>query len=418
MYKLYFMIILFFSFLISEDRLKQARVTEYFATQTIDYVDDARENGDTKEYLFVRQTNAFLERAKARLELGSLNAALEDVNTAVLRDPYKLESYYYRGQILSMLGNYSSAVNNFDVIVKNNLFSPDIFGFRVEARFNLFRDVEILIDIDHFLNLTDNNHPYAGKLYFYKGALLFQKENYLDALENLHIAIELSPEIWEAYMIRGNIFRMQGQLAKAFIDLNIAVDSNDCPREVYLFRGMANSASGNFQSTIEDLSKFLKLTPGYHQSKPEAILQRAIARYYEGNLNEAINDLNEVIKRDPSHWLAFRLLGLVYQEKEDYVKSLLNFNVAFEHGDHDVDLFLNRGLVHINLSHYKSAESDFSFFLNKVDDKHKEYGKVLSKRGITLFFMKRIEEACIDWNYSLLLNYEDANKFIQMHCLN
>ena len=416
--KFYYIAILSISLLLSEENLKQARVTEYFATQTIDYIENVRENGDTKEYLFVLQTNAFLERAKSRLELGDYEAALEDVNKVVFRDPYKLESYYYRGQLLSILGKYSAAVKNFNVIVENNLFLPDVFAFRAEARFNLSLDETIILDIDHFLNLTDLTHPYAGKLFYYKGTLLFNKEKYFEALENLHISIELSPEMWDAYMIRGNIYRIQGQLLKAFLDLDIAVNSNSCPREVYLYRGLACATSGEFDRAIKDLNQFLQLTPSYHKSKLEAFLQRAIAKFYKDNFNEAIVDLNEVILRDPDHWLAFRLLGLAYQEKNDFKKALVNFNSAFEHGDHDIELYLNRGLAHIKLSHYKLAESDFSIFLNKVNDKHNEYGKVLSKRGISLFFMDRIEEACIDWNYSLLLNYDDANKFIQMHCLN
>ena len=127
--KFYYIAILSISLLLSEENLKQARVTEYFATQTIDYIENVRENGDTKEYLFVLQTNAFLERAKSRLELGDYEAALEDVNKVVFRDPYKLESYYYRGQLLSILGKYSAAVNKFNIIVENNLFLPDVLRF-------------------------------------------------------------------------------------------------------------------------------------------------------------------------------------------------------------------------------------------------------------------------------------------------
>ena len=415
--KFYYLIFTLSTILISEERLKQAKVTEYFATQTIDYVESVRENGDSKEFLFVRQTNAYFERAKARLELGKIESALEDINKVIIREPYKLESYYYRGRIFSILGNYSEAKVNYDVDIENELFSPDVFAYRAEARFNIYRDESILIDIDHFLNSSNISHPYSPKLYFYKGAILFQKENYSDALENLDIAIELSPEIWEAYVIRGNIYRIQGHLTSAFSDFNTAVNSKQGPREVYLYRGLANSISGNFQSAIDDLTQFLILTPGYHQSKPEAILQRAIARFYKGNLNEALNDLNEVIKREPTHWLAFRLLGLVYLEKKEFYKSLTNFNIAFERGDHDVELFLNRGMVHLNLSHYQSAESDFSVFLNKARDNHTKYGKVLCNRGIALFFMKRIEDACIDWDYASNLQFEDANKFIQRHCV-
>ena len=415
--KFYYLIFALSTMLISEERLKQARVTEYFSTQTIDYVESLRENGDSKEYLFVRQTNAYFERAKARLELGNIESALEDINKVIIREPYKVEAYYYRGRIFSILENYSEAKVNYDVDIENKLFSPDVFAYRAEARFNIYRDESILIDIDHFLNNSNISHPYSSKLYFYKGAILFQKENYSDALENLHIAIELSPEIWEAYVIRGNIYRIQGHLTSAFSDFNIAVNSKQAPREVYLYRGLANSISGNFQPAIDDLTQFLILTPGYHQRKAEAILQRAIARFYKGNLNEALNDLNEVIKREPTHWLAFRLLGLVYLEKNEFHKSLTNFNIAFERGDHDIELFLHRGMVHLNLSHYKSAESDFSIFLNKARDNHTKYGKVLCNRGIALFFMKRIEDACIDWDYASNLQFEDANKFIQRHCI-
>ena len=98
-YKFYYILLFLTSLLICEDRLKQARVTEFIASETIDYVENIRAKGDTKEYLYVRQTNAYLARAKARFILNNIEDALSDINVTISRDSNLFEAYYYRGQI-------------------------------------------------------------------------------------------------------------------------------------------------------------------------------------------------------------------------------------------------------------------------------------------------------------------------------
>tara|TARA_B110000467_G_scaffold147940_1_gene153413 strand:- start:485 stop:1747 length:1263 start_codon:yes stop_codon:yes gene_type:complete len=418
-YKFYYTLLFFTSLIICEDRLKQARVTEFIASETIDYVENIRAKGDTKEYLYVCQTNAYLARAKARFILNNIEDALSDINITISRDSNFFEAYYYRGQIHFLQKDYTLAINDFDLVIQNGLFMPDVIAQKIESQFRIYRDNSILLDINSFINTVDSKHPSMGKLFFYKGAILFKQRNFIQALENIDIAINLSPEIWEAYMIRGNIYRIQGNLDKAFTDLDIAIESNECPREVFLYRGLAHATSKDFKNTIQDLTIFLALTPGYHQNKPEAILQRGIARYYEGNLNTTINDLNEVLKRKPDHWLAYRLLGLVYLKKENYSKALKNFNIAIEHGDNDADIYLHRGITQINLFSYKNAKSDLSTFIDNVSKSHPDYAHALNKRGLSLFFMKKVTEACIDWNYSFSLEIDnDTKTFIAKHCVN
>ncbi|MBC8310839.1 MAG: tetratricopeptide repeat protein [Candidatus Marinimicrobia bacterium] len=419
MYKFYYTLIFFTSILICDDRLKQARVTEFIASETIEYVENLRVKGDTKEYLYVRQTNAYFERAKARFELNNIEDALSDVNIAIRRDPNLIEAYYYRGQIHYLQKEYISAIRDYNIVIENDLFIPDVIARKIESQFETYRSDSLLVDINSFINIVDSEHPYLGKLYFYKGVLLFQKGYYSHALESINEAIKLSPEIGEAYMIRGNIYRIQGNLDDAFIDLNTAIESNECPREVFLYRGLAHATSNDFQRSIQDLTQFLQLTPGYHQDKPEAILQRAIARYYEGDLNATIDDLHEVLKRDPDHWLSYRLLGLVYLQKESFAKALKNFNIAIEHGDSDADIYLHRGITQINLFNYKNAQLDLSTFIDNVSERHPDYANALNKRGLSLFFMKRIDEACIDWSYSFSIERDkDTKTFIKKHCLN
>ena len=417
--KFYYIILFFISLLVCEDKLKQARVTEFIASETIDYIEKNRVRGDTKEYLFIQQTNAYLERGKARFILNNIQDALSDINISITRDPNLFEAYYYRGQIYFLQKEYKMAIDDYDVLIQNDQYMPDIIAQKIESQFKIYRNESILVDINSFINIVDSEHPFIGKLYFYKGALLFKKGYYTHALESLDKAIKLSPEIWEAYMIRGNIYRIQGNMRQAFIDLDIAIESNECPREVFLYRGLANATSKDFKSTIQDLTKFLSLTPGYHQNKPEAILQRAIARYYEGSFNATINDLNEVLKRKPHDWLAYRLLGLVYFKKENYSQALKNFNIALEYGDKDVEIYLHRGITQINLFSYKKAGSDLSIFIESVSENHPDYTHALNHRGLSRFFMKRLDAACIDWSYSFSIeNDDDTKTFIDKHCLN
>ena len=415
----FFLSILFFEFLFCTDNLKQARVSEYISTKTIDYISNLKKNGDSKEFLYDRQTIAYLERAKARFILDKLDESLDDFNIVINRSSNLYEAFFYRGQIYFLQESYEKSIDDFNYVIQNESFLPEVVGFKIQSQFHISRNDSIMVDINSFINYVESNHPFLGKIYFFKGAILYEKRDYFRSLEYLNYAIKKSPDLWEAYMLRGNIFRLQGDLDKALIDLNIAVESDLCPREVFLYRGLTHSTYKNFSESIDDITKFLILTPGYHQKKPEAILQRALSRYYNGDFNESINDLNEVLKRYPDHWLSYRLLGLVYLEKKNYKLALNNFNTAIEYGDNDIDIFLHRGISHINLFNYQNAKKDLSIFIDNTNNSHPNHSTALNKRGLAFFFMKEIDEACSDWTNSFIFKSDtETDNYIKRHCLN
>ena len=105
-------------------------------------------------------------------------------------------------------------------------------------------------------------------------------------------------------------------------------------------------------------------------------------------------------------------------KKENHFQALKNFNLALEYGDH-AEIYLFRGITQISLFHYKSAASDLTIFIDNVSESHPDYANALNKRGLSLFFMKRLDEACVDWSYSYSIERDDDTKtFIKKHCLN
>ena len=54
-----------------------------------------------------------------------------------------------------------------------------------------------MVDINSFINYVESNHPFLGKIYFFKGAILYEKRDYFRSLEYLNYAIKKSPDLFK-----------------------------------------------------------------------------------------------------------------------------------------------------------------------------------------------------------------------------
>ncbi len=411
-----FFIILIISTIFAED-LKQAQVMEHLSTRTIEYIDKIKENGDSKSYHYEKQTNAFVERGMARVILGKYNAAMDDLNLAIIRNPQNFHAYFERGKLFIILEKFDEALTDLITAVENGVGFPEIFVYRSTAYIQLYKYNLAFNDILQFESKNlESQHSLNSQVLLNKGTIHYELFEYNESLKYLNNAILLDNSFHHAYLLRGNIHRIQGRLYLAMDDLNKYIQMENGDANAYLYRGLTYSKLNEYNHTIEDLTQFLRLTSGYHKEKAEALLQRAIAQFYQQDYNAAINDLNEVIKRESNHWLAYRMLAFIHDKKGNYLQALTNYNIAINYGDRDTETFLKRAIIENKLSHYDNAESDLSYFILNADELHHEYPRAFYERGLARFFSKNVHEACMDWNIAAERGYENAMTLVHKNC--
>jgi tetratricopeptide (TPR) repeat protein len=215
----------------------------------------------------VRDAVIYTFRAGAYLQLASYRLAIEDYSTAIEINPDFFIAYHNRGHAYTLFGKYAEAVADFERAIQlkpdsgltfENLYEARItyqgysgqelieqsLGYAIqeqsEGRYsNAFRDYSHSINYMDEYNLTHNTEY----IFYNRGMLYRQLENYEDALVDLNQALEIRPKFAPAYYGRGLVYQAMGDLAHAAEDFDRAIllDSHFAPS--YLARAKLETSA-------------------------------------------------------------------------------------------------------------------------------------------------------------------------------
>jgi protein O-mannosyl-transferase len=201
--------------------------------------------------------DAYLHFGMALAEKGKFKEAIVqyDKGFSIMPD---FRILFAKGNAHSALGQYSSAIEDFNEVIR---LSPD------------FADVYLS---------RGNDYSALGQ--------------YQIAISDFNEAIRLKPEAVMAYLSRGNAYSAINQYQTAIGDYNEAIRLKPDFVIVYLKRGNVYSEINQYQPAIEDFSEVIRLRPDF----AEAFFNRAnIYVRGPGQYELAIKDYNEVIRLKP-----------------------------------------------------------------------------------------------------------------------
>lgn len=161
---------------------------------------------------------------------------------------------------------------------------------------------------------------------------------------------------------------------------------------------------------------------------PEAILNRSAMFYEKGEFEKGITELDRFIILYPTEFLGYMNRGKMLHQAKAHELALTDFSKALELKPRNFDALLNRGLTYFSMDSLENARRDFSnaydkdsthFTLNKsialLYQQTNNYEialgfankclleqaldiKVLSLKGIALFYLNRYDEALAEFN--------------------
>src|SRR5260370_11183268 len=198
-----------------------------------------------------------------------------------------------------------------------------------------------------------------------------------EALQDRDRAVQLKPDLPEAYIARGGSYHLMGQHENGLADRPEAIRVNAKMGDGWFARGSAYYLMGDFQKAESDLREAVRLNP--KSSEMNAVLAKAEARIHEakpasqqqarpaaipvtreppsrprppklaakpvdaekhhrkgrdllqkGQHRAAIDELTEAIAAKPDLALAWNARGYAYLILRDYPSALKNFNQAIE----------------------------------------------------------------------------------------
>ena len=221
-----------------------------------------------------------------------------------------------------------------------------------------------------------------ARAWFSVGYLLSEEDNWKEAIDAYNEAIQLNPDMAEAYNNRGNAKNGLGQHEAALTDYDEAIRLKPDMAEAYNGRGNAKNYLGQYQAALIDLDESIRLKPDYaiaynnrgnakrglrqHQAAladyteairlnpdmAEAYNNRGVARNDLGEYEAALADLNEAIRLKPAYANAYNSrgitksgLGRLNEAREDYQKA---FALAQESGDEALIARVKRNLSQLD----------------------------------------------------------------------
>lgn len=278
---------------------------------------------------------AYYLRGYAKLGLGDLMGALQDLTTALELNPVYTEAFHYRGIVNAELGNYEDAVSDFTNAIE---LRPDLAGSYYSRGVTHMRNkqwVRSLVDFDMVLRFTDKD----AQTYINRGIVMCGLRDTLGAHTMFDTAIRTNREYPEAYNQKANLLLEEERWEEALAMYDMAI---------------------KYDSTY--------LSPIFHR----AITLSQLERY-----DEAIEAYERVIELDPYITSAYYNLAIIYSRQENYPKALENYNLVLKHTPDNVKGYYNRAGIYAAMEHYQAALNDYT----KAIELYPDFANAYLQRG-------------------------------------
>lgn len=207
-------------------------------------------------------------------------------------------------------------------------------------------------------------------------------------LSDARKAIELAPQLTDAYVLVADIHRRSGEIKKAIgilsellsrlpedgmarryrarlyaentdylkalLDYNALCDKGLVAADVYLERGNVYLSLGENAQAVNDFSSAVALQP----HDVSAIGNLALAYYRIGKLTAALESAEKALRIDPDEPHSLNVKGLALHDSGRYRDAIGVFSKGLKSHPNFTDLLINRASSHLALSEPRKAMND------------------------------------------------------------
>ena len=323
-------------------------------------------------------TNKLLERAKTSIEKKEYDQATKDLTAIIALEPNNAEAYAQRSRVYFLLNDLKNALVDAENAIKLNNKSVIALNIRGLVKVSQKDTDSALADFTNAINFDPN---YA-KAYINRARIMRSRKEFDKAIADYTLAIKADPKSGFAYLSRGNIyFYDKVDYTNAIADFSKAIDLDSKDKEAYVRRADAYLHSKDYQRSLSDANKALKIAPDF-----------ASAYFARG-------------------------LVLAYQPKPDYPASIADFTKAIELKDTNLmaEAYRNRAYLH-NLfdKDYVAAMSDATEAIKLNPNTTNSY----EERGFAETQLKKFADAEKDYRQATKMNPSNAYNFAMLGFIN
>lgn len=212
-------------------------------------------------------TDAFFHRGICFFKEGKYELALADFDRAYALNPDLAIIWMYRGFTYRNMGETDKALNSFSNYIILNPQDTTAYSYilRGKMKYELGDFSGAVEDYDMALKLK----PFEEKYQYYRFVALYDNELYKKALKAVNRLTELNPEFYGYYFYKGNVYSKLEQLDSAIFMYNVSIIKNYHNADGYFYRAQAYQQKGELAKALEDYNTAITLNPddGSYYSK-------------------------------------------------------------------------------------------------------------------------------------------------------
>lgn len=307
----------------------------------------------------------FYYRGRQALMEGRYSTAIDNFNILLRLDEKQYEAYFYRGIAKYNLGDFIGAGRDFDTALEINPLYTSAYHYRAITLSRSGKYEQALQDLKEAVDLR----PDFPGLYFSRGVTYFLAQQFDLAIKDFNRFLRSESREPDAYLNRGACYLFTGDTLKALSDYDKAITLNAFEPEGYIRRSRVYYQQGRLSDALGDLDKAIELDT----TNTLAFFNRALIRYDAKNIRGAISDLDRVLKAEPDNSLTLYNRALILAQTGALNRALDDLDRVLEINPNNVLAYFNRASVFIELGRYRDALNDYSKAIALYPDFAKAY---------------------------------------------
>ena len=241
---------------------------------------------------------------------------------------------------------------------------------------------------------------------FTHARILLKQKRYEECIALSEKIIDLKPDWYKGYYIRGLAHHDNGNLDRALSDYTQALKLNPKFANAYYERGIAYHDKKEMRQAISDFSRVLELRP--HDFG--AYSNRGLVYHEQGDVKRAIAEYTQALKYNPKHATAYSNRGVVYMDQGDLGRAILEFTQALKYNPEYADAYFNRGLVYLKKNDIDHGIADYTKGLKFKPN----FAEAYVVRGKAYVAKGDLDHAIADYSQALKYNPTYSEAFFNL----
>lgn len=189
-------------------------------TSLADNLDRTREINNPKQVLPIpenSQEKMLMETGHVHMKHGDFQSAIKDYTNAIIINPTFAGAYNARGMANRKMKDFHSALQDYNTALSLHNSFAATYNNRGVIYMEIRQIEAALTDFDKALKIEPNSYGYCNRAVAYNYMRDFNK-----SISESTVAVELNPQLPEAYVVRGIAKVQMGALAAADLDFEVA----------------------------------------------------------------------------------------------------------------------------------------------------------------------------------------------------